>query len=305
MPEIPIKKILLHPATLFVGCVILIVVGSVALWEQNSHRFLSSQKYRLSPEQIMVEGARPDLADQLKHEILNELAGSGASTLDPNLVPYVAAFAESQPFVQASYVKKSVSGLSIKASFRQPVAVVELKTPQNEKIPVAVDAYATLLDGRIYQMQSPDEFLRISIDQPVNQGLKSWEIWPDKRIQEAAKICGDLQGVWKEFQIYRVVTFWQPGTEARSTDVFELWTKYGDKIIWSDAQPNQTPISAEQKITVIRNFIAENGPLDQLAGRKKLDVRTGQAVLTKDNQTAAAERLLLSELQNLLRMRKR
>ncbi len=300
MPEIPIKKILLHPATLFVGCVILVVVGSVSLWEQNSERFLSSHKYNLTPDRIVVEGERADLTNQLKDKIVSSLAGTNAHTLDFQLVSNVAAIAESQPYVQAAFVKKSVSGLNIRASFRQPVAIVELRTQQTGNLPVAIDKQAILLDGRIYQMQSPDDFLRISVYQPENQGLNSWEVWPDERIQAAAKICDELQEVWKEFQIYRIVSYWEPGKQPSASDVFELWTKYGDKIVWSNALPQQSEVTTAQKIAVVRNFIAENGSLENLAGRNKLDVRSGQAVLTKDIRTAEGKRLLLSQLQGLL-----
>lgn len=294
MFEIPFKRILLHPATLFVGCVILIVAGSVALWEQNANRFLHSDKYTLTPDRIIVEGTQKDLADQLKVEILNQLATSNANTLDPKLVSQVVSIAEAQPYVQTSFVKKSVSSLNISASFRKPIAVIELGN-----LPIAIDAEGILLDGRIYKMTTPDDFLRISLYKPADRGLNTWEAWPDERILAAAKVCDELKEVWQEFKLYRVVTYWEPGKAANESDVFELWTMYGDKIIWSNAIQQTPAVPAEQKIAVIRKFIAEKGSLENLAGRNKLDVRSGQAVLTKDIRTAERNRLLISKLQDI------
>lgn len=295
MFEIPFKRVLLHPATLFVGCVILTVVGSVALWEQNAEHFLKSDKYTLTPDRILVEGTRQDLTEQLKSQIINELAESNANTLDPMLVSQVVKIAESQPYVQTSFVKKSVSSLNISATFRQPVATVELNN-----LPIAIDAEGILLDGRIYKMQTPDDFLRISLYKPVDRGLNTWNTWPDSRIVAAAKVCDELTNVWKEFNLYRVVTYWEPGKSPKQTDVFELWTRYGDKIIWSNASANPPEVTAEQKIAAIRQYIADKGSLDNLAGRNKLDVRSGQAKLTKDIRTAERNRLLISKLQDLL-----
>lgn len=294
MFEIPFKRILLHPATLFVGCVILTVAGSVALWEQNAHHFLSSDKYKLTPDRIVVQGERDDLANQLKAEIVRQLSEAKASTLDPKLVSQIVAITDSQPYVQTSFVKKSVSSLNVSASFRRPAAVIEL-----ENMPIAVDANGVLLDGRIYNLQTPDDLLRISIYKPADRGLNTWETWPDTRVVAAAKVCEELKDVWQEFKLYRVVSYWEPGKSPRASDVFELWTKYGDKIIWSNAIPTNSAATAEQKIAAIRKFIEEKGSLDNLAGRNKLDVRSGEAILTKDVRTAERNRLLISRLQNL------
>lgn len=283
MPQISYRKILLHPATLFVTCVILIVVGTVTLWEQNSQHFLKSNRFQLTSERISVRGARDDLTHFLKEAIVEELVTEESNTLDTQLVARVASFVESRPYVKASFVKKSVSNLQIEAAFRQPVGIVELGT-----MPIAVDAEGVLLDGRIYQMKSPDDFLRISVDRPVNQGLQSWQSWPDPRIVRAAQICNELEGVWQELELYRVVTYWRPGQEPQDSDVFELWTKYGDggKIIWSTAADPSQDVSVDEKIHLLRQFVAQKGPLRKLAGRNKLDVRSGKAILTKDVRTA-------------------
>jgi hypothetical protein len=298
MPEIPFRRILLHPATLFVGCVILTVIGTVMLWEQNSKHFLESHNYDLSPDKIIVEG-EPALAEQLKSHILDGLAETNPNTLDTALVSKVAAITESQPYVQVSRIKKTIDRLHIEAQFKTPVAIVELG-----KLPIAIDANAVLLDGRVYPMQTPEDFLKISVDRAVDEGLNTWEVWPDARIQAAAQVCHEIQPVWKELGLYRVVTYWKPNQSPNSNDVFELWTAYGDKIIWSNVSaPNLA--STEAKIALIRNYIAENGSLEKLGGRNKLDVRNGQAILQRDVRTAEKGRLLFSKVQDIFKQIKR
>ena len=128
MPEISFRRILLHPATLFVGCVMLTVIGTVALWEQNSRHFLKSHKYDLTPDRIIVQGPRADLTEQLKMQIIDQLEGTNPNTLDTELVSRVALITESQPYVQTSFIKKSVSSLNVDADFRHPVAKDDFTT---------------------------------------------------------------------------------------------------------------------------------------------------------------------------------
>ena len=278
MPEIPLRKILLHPVTLFIGCVLLIVFGSVALWEQNSKHFLKNQKYQLTPDRILVNNG--DMSGELKTLILNEFGDVTPNTLDTNLVAHVASFVESQPFVQQASVRKTASNLHVDVDYRVPVGIVDLGNMQ-----IAVDAQGIILDGRVYASKTADDFLKITLDRPMNRGLNTWEAWPDQRVIAAAQVCGELRHVWNEFELYRVVTYWRPNQSEGTNYDFQAWTKYGGKVVWSTSVGNSN-VSAQQKIEAIRQFIEENGSLEKLAGSQILDISSGTVQLLKEQRVA-------------------
>ena len=283
MPDIPLRKILLNPITLFIGCVCLIVIGSVVLWEQNSKYFLQNEKYALTPDRITVSDG--EMSDELRTMILSDLGQPGdteLSTLDTNLVSHVASFVESQPFVQRVSVRKTASNLRVDVDYRDPVGIVEVG-----KLQIAVDSQGVILDGRVYASKTADDFLRITLDRPVSRGLSTWETWPDQRIVQAAAVCNELQPVWKEFELYRVVTFARPNEPATESYDFQAWTKFGGKLIWSRSGVRN--VTANQKIKAVREFIEENGPLEKMAHSQILDVSSGSAELVKRQRVARNE----------------
>lgn len=283
MPDLSLRRVLTHPATLFVTCVVLTIAGSVALWNQNSKHFLQSERYQLSPNRIHIDGDQSELASALKSDLLAQLEGSNANTLDTHLVGNVASFVESKPYVENVTVRKDASSLNLQANYRQPVGVIELGS-----LPVIVDRRGVVMDGRLYKSLTPDDLLRITINRPVNRGLESWEAWPDQRVAAAAKVCEEIADVWQELGIYRVVTYWDRNQAPNESLTFELWTKYGEggKVIWSNVVEDSNDASAEEKIALLRQFVSEHGALQNLAGRNKLDVRSGTAKLEQDVRTA-------------------
>lgn len=314
MPEISIRRILTHPATLFVGCVILVVIGSVALWENNHDHFLDHDEFQISPDRIVINGVQEELADQLKSEIVSELASTDSdgktaspNSLDTQLVGRVASFVESRPYVRQASIRKSTNELQINVHYRHPVGIVEFGS-----LLIAVDGEGVILDGRSYQSDSPDDFMRITVNQPNQKGMETWQVWPDPRIVMASQVCDELAPYWNELELFRVVTFWAPGREANGNDTIDVWTKYrdGGRIIWRNAS-SSGEVTVEQKINAIRQYIAENGALTEMGGNKILDVRSGQPVVREDLRTAeqlqflkpenSNKRTALDSLQNLLR----
>lgn len=280
MPDISLRRILLNPITLFIGCVCLIVIGSVVLWEQNSKYFLQSKKYALTPDRILVSDG--EMSDELREMLLAELAESKPTTLDTKLVAHVASFVESQPFVQRATVHKSASNLRVDVDYRAPVGIVVV-----DNLQIAVDSQGVILDGRVYASKTADDFLRITLDRPVNRGLNTWETWPDQRVIEAAKVCDELQAVWREFELYRVVTYARPNQSTTGSYDFQAWTKFGGKLIWSKSGIRN--VTASQKIAAVRAFIEENGPLEKLAREQILDVSSGSVELGKEQRVARNE----------------
>ena len=278
MPDISLRKLLLNPVTLFIGCVCLIIIASVVLWEQNSKHFLQNKRYALTPDRILVSDG--EMSDELRGLLINELGNSQPSTLDTKLVSHVASFVESQPFVQRASVRKSASNLHVDVDYRAPVGIIEIGDLQ-----IAIDSQGVVLDGRVYASKSADDFLRITLDRPVRRGLTTWQTWPDERVVEAAKVCDELREVWREFELYRVVTFWRPNQPANGTHAFQAWTKFGGKLIWSRSNSDRS-VTVEQKINAVRKFIEENGPLEKLAGSQTLDVSSGTIQLVKEERVA-------------------
>ncbi len=275
MPDFFGKRILFHRVTVFCAAVIAMVFLSVTLWEQNSESFLKREEFHIAPDRVHVSAPSSEYASQLKAEIVNNVTGTEANSLDTGLVARVVSFVEQRPEVKETFVRKSAAQLDVQVELRQAVAMIESGSSR-----YYLDSDAVVL-GNLPQK----ELIRITINRPSMSGVTKWQTWPDPRVLAAVDVCDAIQDVWQEFEIFRVVTYWDPQSSPDKNETFELWTKFGGKVVWSNVIPNGEA-SVDQKIAAIRNHIAQHGPLGKLAGDKKLDVRFGQTSYIKDVRTA-------------------
>jgi hypothetical protein len=215
------------------------------------------------------------------------------SLLDSKLVGDLAAYLKTWPFVRSiDSIVKSPQGIKVDISYRQPIAIVEWKTSE-ERLRRCVDDLGQVVPIGLEKSEGNSRLLLINVVDPGGSHLQDWMSWPDTRIVDATKIAAILQNHFADLGIYRIVTFRK--NQRDFSQPFELWTARGAKIIWSD-DPNQD--STEMialRLDLLTKWQQENGNFDQLAGRKKIDVRSGLLRITDDFENIAQNQLGISK----------
>ena len=305
MASFSLRGFLLHQATLFVAASCLVIGGVMFLWKNNQSSIVDVNDYLLTANKIELPQPPPWVDLDPRELIMGDK--ETASILDPNLVSTTADKVKEMPFVEQIHsITKSKSGVQIDLAYRQPVAVVLINwetmpgvIKKGTEIKLAIDRNGILMPKQLSQL-SGLELPIISMPYPVKRQthLNTWSDWPDKRVRDAAKISQHFKGNAEE--VYRVVTFQQPGQEEQEQP-FELWSLSGAdgiRIIWG-VEPDSRggkEATVQQKLAAIRELIARFGRLavdeqrNQPAGRV-FDVRTGKAVELPRDKVAAMPKM--------------
>ncbi len=277
-----IGYIVLHPATFLILSTMGLIVAGGMLWRQHGAAPGSGSRSPLTAGQYSINGPGEWADAALAKQVCEQLAALSQPVDEPRAVDAIArALLQVGPIDRVRSVSKSRSGVRIEGVWREPVATVRVATGINR----LVDRAGVALNRSVADGEA-DRWLRISINGPGGESLADWQTWGDSRVVAAAAIAGELGSAARELGLYRVVTFRLPDGLGPSSGSFELWTAAGAKVIWSDEGPAGDPALVARRLEALRRWVSANGPLDQLAGRMMLDLRSGSVNLIADRISA-------------------
>ena len=306
MAKLSIRGLLLHPATLYLGCSALVLFIAIGCWEKYSDRIIDKEAMTLTPEKIHLTTQPAWVRSDLKQLVLGNTGDITPadnpmyvppSIMDVALVPQTVSALRSVGWIESvDHIQKSKAGLDIDLTYRHPVAMVEVSRTtvkgfkQTKPVMLHIDRTGTLMGGGL--SERPDDFLLISIDHPMYMDqLITWSQWQDPRVQSAAAISDAVSDVWKPMGLYRLMT-WRDQSNASDRRIpFQFWTKMGQKtgvkIIWGNAPGDELPgeASAAEKIEAMRAYVEKHGRFDEMTDRT-LDLRSGNPVVVGDHQQA-------------------
>ena len=306
LAKLSLRGFLLHPATLYLGCSALVLFIAIGCWEKYSDRIIDARAMTLTPEKIQMTPQPAWVRADLKQLVLGNTGDitpadnpmyDPPSIMDVSLVPQTVSALLSVGWIESiDHVEKSKAGLDIDLTYRQPVAIVEVSRTtvkgfkQTKPVMLHIDRTGTLMGRGL--SESPDDFLLVSIDQPMYMDqLIAWSQWQDQRVQSAAAISDAVREVWKPMGLYRLMT-WRDQSNASDRRIpFQFWTKMGQKtgvkIIWGNAPGNELPgeATAAAKIEAMQAYVAKHGRFDEMTDRT-LDLRSGNPVVVGDHQHA-------------------
>ncbi len=289
--------VVLHPALWFLVATVLMVGGAIHFWNRYRDELVDVRHYDLSAEKIVINKQPDWVEEDLRQTVVSQLSSSH-NLLDVNLVRSTARTLSENPWIEnVNRIEKVASGLQVNLTYRYPIALVDFV--QKNILPVPIDRMAVVLDRKVLSSYPDDRLLRISVPRPDATRPKQWDVWQDVRILAAAKLCYFLSDQASDLQLFRVVTFELPIRDGKLTKPLEIWTKNGVKIVWGNAldQPTSVEASALEKLQAIQQFVVEHGPLVNLDRQKKIDVRTGVAILVDDLRTAGNQSDVLESLK--------
>ncbi len=280
------RYVIFQPALWFLLATVGMIFGAIQLWHSQYQTLIDLPGYEISREQIQVN-APPKWVDRdLPGAILENLP-QPASLLDRQLVSKAVTTCEALPWVEKiAHIEKVATGLDVELLYRQPIGLVEISTSSGQQ---AVDRHGVLMDPRLMDYVNAEKLIRISVARPGLEQQKVWTVWADHRVVDAASI-GSLPGAaWDQLGAYRIVSWDPPGSKSNQNP-FEIWprTARGLKIIWGSAPGKEKSgeALAEQKLELIRQYLAKQQPADEKDQGRKIDVRSGVVQRIDDLQTA-------------------
>ncbi len=229
--EFNFGRVLLHPVTWMLTATGSLLLIGFWFWQDYKEKKISGNEYLIQFEDLAVSDSPDwvpanwsDLA--FRDSRLNEV-----SILQNDAAEKVAAAYEVQPWIKrVRRVQKQLGDIKVDVEFRTPVGMVEVGA--NNLIPV--DSEAVVFDGKYFPREMTAGYIRISIPLPAEGPAISGRPWKDARIVGAAAIASELEGVWSEFDLIRIVnrTRMQSRDSNQQLESFELWSRNDVPVIW-------------------------------------------------------------------------
>lgn len=270
--------VLLHPMFIFVAVTVVMVAAAIGLWHENKDQLLNRDDYLLTSQNLQVTPQPEWIRADIKRFAFDGSQLSAVNLLDVDAVKKVAAAFQVQPWVNQVSVRKNHQGMIVDVAYRRPVALVEF----GNNLLLPVDGSGVVLDGREFNDQLADDFLRLTIDSPFIGSLVHGEIWPDDRVIAAAMIAQQIADDASRWGIVRVRHVPdQPGSQT-ATGGFELLTKKGNdgiKFYWGNPPGFEVEgeASADIKTAALSDWLQQLGPLDSVdAESRMIDLRRGR-----------------------------
>lgn len=303
-----LRRTLLHPTTLYLGCTVVIIGSTIACWNRYQRYILPEEQFRLTDSNLQITPQPTWSPLNLQDVVLGDEAtrkSTPRSVMDLDLIPHTVRSLESIGWIEKiESIRKTKSGLDIDLQYRNPVAMVEISATTVPNYTAAkpmhlhVDRNGVLMGGNL--SDQPGEYLVVSVGQPMyTDQLMKWSPWMDPRIQGASKIAEVVKDDWKAMGFFRVMTFRKPSTGSDARIPFQLWTEFGKQfgvhVVWGNPPGEEltNEASAREKLEALRLYVNEFGPFDKMSDRT-VDVRSGKVVVLGDYQNAKTD-----SLQNL------
>lgn len=279
-------RLLTNPTVWILAATIGLIVAAQQYWHEGIGKSGEvDPQFALRPEQVVINEPDLEIGTDPRELLRVEFLQASRSLLDAQLVRDLADHLKTWPFVQSiQSIIKTHQGIAVQVTYREPVALVEWKTP-HEAFRRYVDDLGQIMPIQTAPTDRQKSLLRINVIEPVTVSLQDWSVWPDERIQAATRIACQLRDSVDRLGIYRIVTYRRDRRDF--SQPFELWTPRGGKIVWSDNPMSDSADVVAARLGLLNDWQERNGSFDQLAGWKKLDVRGGKLRLVDDASEVA------------------
>jgi hypothetical protein len=269
-------------------------VAARKVWDGMQAELAQSSRYQITSTVIHLTPSHPPawIRSDVKAEVLRDSGITDSLTLldPPGVIQQrlIDAF-ELHPWVRrVSRVDLATPRvIEIDLEYREPIAVAEVTAGDSlELLPVDAEAIR-LPDGELTDVEK-SYLPRISgiEDRPL-----VGEAWSDMRMQGAAKLAGELRGVWEAYSLVDIVPSSYPEVQrSHRFYTYEIRTSGGTAIRWgaapSFAPPGESPF--DEKLARLAGYIQQHGPLDSINSPQSIDVRDA---LTIEKRTVKREEL--------------
>ncbi|MCA9106520.1 MAG: hypothetical protein KDA83_13935 [Planctomycetales bacterium] len=229
--------------------------GGRAAWRNYSPELLAHRRMTLGRENLFVSVQPNWIKSNVVDSSMRIGDLNGKSLLDPSLVSHVHdAFAVQAWVEQVVEVRKTPTGVYVSLSYRRPVAMVEIDYEGESRFQ-PVDAHGVLLPGNEFSKVETWNYVKLSVLEPVMQGLIEGREWPDNRIRQAAEIAAGLAPHWEEIGVYRIQLV-PPSADiggANDWPAFELHLINGDRticrrVLWGHAPGHEAVGEANAQV---------------------------------------------------------
>ncbi len=265
--------------------IVLVVVGLLGwgmngVWNRVAPSIIHRPPYLLSAQRITVSPPPEWITADVRAEVIRNTGLDGRlSTLDDSFMSVVEDGFVLHPWIaKVERISKLYpDGVHVEVTYRKPVAVVEMSSPQGMLL-VPVDHQAVHLPPddvpEVHRRYLP-RIQNVVERPPVGQR------WDDPRVTGAAELAVRLADDWEKLSLVDIL----PSTRPEILDqhryyVYDLMTRGGTRIVWG-AAPAQAPPGEdnfEAKLERLRSCVAELGPLDTVRSPAVVDVRNQLSV---------------------------
>ncbi len=260
--------------------VVLLGWGLRAVWQHVAPSIIQRDRYLLAAEKITISTLPEWITADLRMEVVrNSGLDRQLSVLDDAFASVVQDAFVLHPWVESvnKITKSYPPAVHVELTFRHPVAVVELASPQGVQL-IPVDPHGVQLPAK----DVPDIRKRylpriggIVGRPPVGQQ------WADLRVVGAAELAEKLASTWESLHLVDILPSALPEIrDGHRYFVFNLITRGGTQIVWGAAPSNAPPDedSFEAKLRRLRDCANQHGPLDSVRGPAVVDVRHEVAI---------------------------
>jgi len=256
-----------------------LLFGGREAWQRYSEELTAHRTIRLDSKNLFASTQPPWIKSNVVDAAIRIGDLEDRSLLDPELVSQVRdAFAVQAWVSQVVEVRKSPQGVDVSLEFRKPVAMVEIEYQGESKFQ-PIDDQAVLLPGNEFAKLETWNYLKIAVLHPVMHGLIDGRVWPDPRIESAARIAAVFGDRWQELGVYRIQLYPPPLNAApnvSATPLFELHLINSDRVLcrrvlWGHAPGEEAPGEATAEAKIIAMQKAATRP-DWLPSQQEFDL---------------------------------
>jgi len=269
-----------------IGVVLALGLGLHGVWTRVAPSIIYRDTYLLDPDRVTISTPPEWLSADVRTEVIRNAGLSHRlSILDDAFMNVVQDAFTLHPWVLSvdRITKKYPPGAHVEVTYRQPVAVVELASPQGVLF-VPVDSQAVHLpidDVPDLRKRYLPRIGGIVGRPPVGQQ------WDDPRVRGAAELAHGLSDDWEAMHLVDILPSARP--EIRDEHrffVYDLITRGGTRVVWGPA-PSAAPPGEhafDVKLERLKECVRKHGPLDSVHSPAIVDVRTGLDVTPRTVQ---------------------
>lgn len=254
--------------------------GMYSVWQRVAPSIIHRDRYLLTADRITISTLPEWITADVRMEVVrNSGLDRRLSVLDDSFVQVVEDAFALHPWVESvdKITKSYPPAVHVDLTFRRPVAVVEMASPEGVLL-VPIDRLGVQLPAA----DVPDIRKRylpriggIVGRPPVGQQ------WDDPRVIGAAELAEKLADVWESLHLVDILPSARPEIrEEYRYFVFNLITSGGTRIVWgaapSAAPPGEDTFAA--KLKRLRNCVDRYGSLDSVRGPAIVDVRRSLSI---------------------------
>ncbi len=263
---------------------IVFVAGAVSLWRAYQTKIMAQPQYRLDPKRLVVTPQPAWIHSDVVATALTSGQLLETSLLETEYVLQVRQAFAVQPWVKRviRVNKRFPSTVEVDLEYRRPIALVEvpagLLPPYDYEGLLPVDQSGVLLPVEMSEEEAAGYPKITGVD--TSPAGPPGTAWGDERVKQAAEIVGLLEDLWEPLELYQIeVPRRRHAGERVAGGAYVLITKKRRRFEWGNPPGKESADEerAEEKITRLKRFLQEFGPLDalQLTDHRTISQRVG------------------------------